>query len=108
MATGFDYMDIGLRSGLPENIARFIPRYIQIESGGDPNAATGSYRGLLQMGPDEARRYGGIGLEQGVKMYADNYNWFKQQYGRDPTPSELYMVAQQGRGGSSMHMANPD
>ena len=84
-------MDLGVRFGLPPDLARFVPRFIQIESGGDPNAVTGSYRGLLQMGPAEQAKYGGIGLESGIKMYADNYNWFKRTYGRDPSASELYM-----------------
>jgi hypothetical protein len=85
-----------------------MPRYVQIESGWNPNAVTGSYRGLLQMGSDEANQYGGYGLDAGSRMYAANYNWFKNQFGRDPNPTELYMAAQQGRGGLQQHLANPD
>jgi hypothetical protein len=60
------------------------------------------------MGPDEAKKYGGNGLDAGARMYADNNNWFKGKYGNAPTPGQLYMVAQQGRGGIDAHMANPD
>ena len=53
---------VARNAGLPENLAAYMPRYVHIESGGNPNARTGSYSGLLQMGPDEIRRYGGSGL----------------------------------------------
>jgi len=33
----------------------------QIESGGNPNATTGSYKGLYQLSDGEFRRYGGQG-----------------------------------------------
>lgn len=102
------YTQAALDAGLPQNLASYMPRYVQIESGGNPNAQTGSYSGLLQMGPDEMRRYGGNGLGSGAKMYADNYKWFTQKFGRDPSPTELYMVAQQGQGGIANHLANPD
>jgi hypothetical protein len=86
----------------------YLPRYIQIESGGNPNAQTGSYSGLLQMGPDEIAKYGGNGLEQGKQMYADRAAWFENKFGRPPTPTELYLTNQQGEGGVAAHIGNPD
>jgi hypothetical protein len=102
------YETAGINAGLPPALAAYMPRYVHIESGGNPNAQTGSYTGVLQMGPDERAKYGGNGLDQGARMYADKYNWFAQKYGRDPTPTELYMVNQQGQGGLAAHMANPE
>ena len=102
-----DPVAVARNAGLPENLAAYMPRYVHIESGGNPNARTGSYSGLLQMGPDEIRRYGGSGLAQGAKMYADRANWFQGQYGRPPSPTELYLINQQGEGGVAKHMANP-
>lgn len=86
----------------------YLPRYIQIESGGSPNAKTGSYSGLLQMGPDEIAKYGSDSLEAGKQMYADRAAWFEKNFGRPPTPTELYLTNQQGEGGVSAHLANPD
>lgn len=102
------FIQAGLSAGLPPALASYMPRYIQIESGGDPNQVTGSYSGLLQMGPDEMRRFGGNGLDAGAKMYSANYKQFKNKFGRDPSPTELYMVAQQGFGGASAQLSNPN
>jgi len=102
------YVDAGIAAGLPPALAGYMPRYVHIESGGNQNARTGSYTGVLQMGPSERAQYGGNDLAAGARMYADKYNWFKSKYGRDPSPTELYMVNQQGQGGLAAHMANPD
>src|SRR5512139_1071132 len=93
---------------LSSELMSYLPRFVQIESGGNPNASTGSYSGLLQMGPDEIRQYGGNGLEQGTALLADRAAQFQQSYGRQPTPTELYLMHQQGVGGAAAHMANPD
>ncbi len=85
-----------------------IPRFIQIESGGNPNARTGSYSGLLQMGPDEIAKYGGNGLEQGTQLLTDRAEQLSKTLGRDPTPTELYLAHQQGMGGAQAHLTNPD
>ncbi len=93
---------------LSPELQAYIPRFIQIESGGNPNARTGSYSGLLQMGPDEIAKYGGNGLEQGTRLLADRAGELARVLGRDPTPTELYLAHQQGMGGAQAHMANPD
>ena len=101
------YVAAGVRAGLPTSLANFMPRYVHVESGGNANARTGSYTGLLQMGPDEIAKYGGNDIDAGARMYADRAKWFASKYGRDPTPTELYMINQQGQGGVAAHMANP-
>ncbi len=81
-------------------------RIAQIESGGNPNAVTGSYRGLFQLrdgsfDPMENARAAGAKLAEESRAFA-------AQYGRPPAPYELYMVHQQGAGGYAAHAANPD
>jgi len=107
MATPHPYVTAGVNAGLPTALAGYMPRYVHIESGGNPNARSGSYTGLLQMGPDERAKYGGNGIDNGARMYADKYNAFVQKHGRDPSPTELYLANQQGAGGLAAHMANP-
>jgi hypothetical protein len=93
---------------LSPELQAYIPRFIQIESGGDPNARTGSYSGLLQMGPDEIAKYGGNGLEQGTQLLRDRAQQLTTTLGREPTPTELYLAHQQGMGGVQAHISNPD
>lgn len=94
-------------AGLSPELAAAIPRFIQIESGGDPNARTGSYTGLLQMGPDERARYGGDSLQSGLAMLKNGAYQLEQHLGRPPTPAELYFAHQQGMGGFVAQNANP-
>lgn len=101
------------RAGVDPGMLR---TFVLIESGGRPDVTTGSYRGLLQLSPSEFRRYGGEGdiydpdrnLMAGALKLKMESAGFKEKYGRDPTPTELYMIHQQGVGGSAAHMANPD
>lgn len=85
---------------------KVFARIAQIESGGNPNAATGSYRGLFQLrggsfDPAENARAAAAKLADESRAFATNY-------GRPPDPTELYMVHQQGAGGYAAHAANPD
>jgi Transglycosylase SLT domain len=90
-------------------------RFAHIESGGNPNARTGSYQGLFQLGPDEWRRYGSGNIYNATdnanaaarKMAAEGAQ-FQENYGRAPTPTDLYLIHQQGQAGYGAHMANPD
>ncbi len=88
---------------LSPDLERYLPAYVNIESGGNPNARTGSYSGLLQMGPDEIKRYGGSDIEHGTQMLADRAAEFEAKHGRQPSGGELYMVHQQGAGGAAAH-----
>ena len=93
----------------------YFARVAHIESSGNPNAVTGSYKGLFQIGPDEWQKYGGGGnvfdpaanaRAAAVKM-AEERDAFTAKYGRQPTSTEAYMMHQQGFGGLGAHMANP-
>jgi len=92
-----------------------VRKIIQIESSGRPNERTGSYRGLMQLSPEEFAKYGGRGniydpeqnIAAGVRKIVAEANQFRQRYGREPTPQDIYMVHQQGPSGYAAHMANP-
>ncbi len=88
----------------------------RIESGGNPNAQTGSYKGLYQLSDDEFRRFGGKGSifdpsenarVAGLKL-ASEANQVEQRLGRPLTDAEMYMVHQQGTGGAYEHITNPN
>jgi hypothetical protein len=96
--------------------ADYLARIMKIESGGDPNNRTGSYRGLFQLSPSEFAKYGGTGNiydpEQNAraaanKTAAEAQN-FQAKFGRLPTSTDLYMTHQQGEGGYANHIAAPD
>jgi hypothetical protein len=91
-----------------------LKRFVQIESGGDPNATTGSYMGLLQLSPTEFRARGGQNifdpgqnLDVGAAKLAGESSAFAQKYGHAPDASDLYLIHQQGAGGAEAHMSNP-
>lgn len=94
----------------------WMHKIMRIESGGNPNNITGSYKGLFQLSEKEFKRHGGSGSildpEQNTMAAANKLAQerltFKQKYGRDPTLGDLYMIHQQGEGGAAAHAANPD
>src|SRR5882672_3696235 len=45
-------------AGIDQNM---LNRIVKIESGGNPRATTGSYKGLLQLSDPEFKKYGGTG-----------------------------------------------
>lgn len=112
-----DYSDIiekhSKRAGIDPAWMRKIMR---IESGGNPQNVTGSYKGLFQLSQREFNRHGGSGNildpEQNTMAAANKLSQearaFKEKYGRDAKLSDLYMIHQQGEGGYAAHMANPD
>lgn len=90
--------------------------FARIESGGNPTVRTGSYKGLFQLSDKEFSKHGGQGdiydarenaRVAALKLKAESED-FKRSYGREPTPAEIYMIHQQGVGGSAAHWANPD
>jgi hypothetical protein len=90
--------------------------FSKIENGGRAGGHTGSYYGAFQLSPGEFARYGGTGditdptantMAAGRKLRAES-DQFASKYGRAPTPSELYMIHQQGVGGAAEHMKYPD
>jgi len=101
--------EVGVDQGMLETFAR-------IESGGDPGAVTGSYRGLFQLSKDEFAKHGGGGSihdpvanarAAAIKLKAE-MSTFEARYGREPTAAEIYLVHQQGEGGYDAHQRNPD
>ena len=101
------------RAGVDPALMR---RIMQVESGGDPRNTTGSYRGLFQMSWPEFKKYGGQGdiyaaepnVAAAANKIASESRAFQSRYGRAPTPTEIYMIHQQGEGGSAAHFAKPD
>jgi soluble lytic murein transglycosylase-like protein len=88
---------------------------VRIESGGNPAAAKGSYKGLGQLSDDQFQKYGGgdifnarDNLRATARKLADEAGEFQQTYGRLPTAAEMYLTHQQGAGGFAAHIANPD
>lgn len=90
--------------------------FARIESGGRPDARTGSYKGLFQLSDDEFTRHGGSGdifdpvantNAAAIKLKAESAD-FARRYGHQPSAAELYMVHQQGVGGADRHFHNPD
>jgi hypothetical protein len=94
---------------------QFLRQVIKVESGGNPNNRTGSYKGLLQLSDQEFNNNGGgniydpvDNLRAGARKLAAERDAFEAKYGRPPTPTDLYLIHQQGQGGYAQHMANPD
>lgn len=103
-------------AGLPPG---YVSRVIQLESGGNPNAAspTGTYRGLGQFGPAEMIKYGitdpgdVVQVSSALLTEAEhNRPALAASLGRAPSASELYLAHQQGLGGASalLNYKNPD
>ncbi len=93
----------------------YMRRILKIESGGNPNAVTGSYKGLFQLSEPEFKRWGGTGniydpvanTKAAATKFRSETNYFKEKYGRQPSPTELYLIHQQGEGGFDAHLNNP-
>lgn len=109
----------GTRPGDPNyNPRAYAQATFNIESGGNPNARTGSNRGLGQFGPAEEREFGITAWnrrdpqaqERALQLETQrNSNILRGQLGRDPTPAELYLTHQQGQaGGPALLRADPN
>lgn len=93
-----------------------LQRFAHIESGFDPRNQTGSYKGLFQLSDQEFAKNGGTGniydpvanANAAAAKIAQESAGFQQKYGRAPTPTEIYMLHQQGPAGLAAHLANPD
>lgn len=109
-----------LPSDKPSTRNRITPELMKaikkIESGGNPNARTGSYKGLYQLSDEEFKKRGGRGsiFDPGenervatlkLQQEADQVS---AKLGRPLTPGEIYLVHQQGVGGSYEHITKPD
>jgi hypothetical protein len=90
-------------------------RIAYIESSGDPKNITGSYKGLFQLSASEFQKYGDGDIfdprdnaRAAAFKLLDEVLGFIEQYGRKPTPTEIYLTHQQGVGGLANHLANPN
>ena len=100
------------RVGLDPELGK---RIMRIESGGNAGKQTGSYKGLFQLSNKEFRAGGGSGdifdPEQNTMAAANKLArealQFKQSHGHDPSPTDIYMIHQQGAAGYDAHLANP-
>lgn len=102
------------RYGLDPEVLR---RFAIIESSGEPGpkSNTGSYKGLFQLSVDEFSKRGGKDIYDpydnanvAAAKLKDEAAAFEAKYGRSATPSDLYMIHQQGAGGYAAHLANPN
>lgn len=93
-----------------------IRKLVMLESGGNPNAKTGSYVGLFQMG-DAAAKDVGVkdysttegNAEAGVKYYYLNKGRLEKELDRDDIqPYEIYLAHQQGVAGYKKLLAAGD
>ncbi len=104
------------RSGLAQRYPGFMTRMAQIESSGNPDARNPSgAAGLYQFMPGTAAQYGlanpydpGASAQAAASLTLDNAATLGRALGRDPTQGELYLAHQQGAGGASKLLANPD
>lgn len=95
----------------------YVQRTFQIESGGNPNAVTGSNKGLGQFSGDLERRYGineQNRTDPNVQARAlslenqDHHDALARALGHEPTPADYYLAHQQGIGGAVAHISQPN
>lgn len=100
--------------GLPDG---YLARTYQIESGGNPNAQNpnSSAGGGFQFIDSTAKAYGLIdktdlvaSADAAARLARDNAAALRGVLGRDPTAAELYLAHQQGGGGASALLSNPN
>lgn len=108
---------VAIPSGSVAGGKNYVDQLIQVESGGNPNAVSGSYKGLGQFGPSEEAKYGinnnnrtdpNVQKAAIVASTKENYDEFKKRMGREPTDGELYLMHQQGPTGATQLLSNPD
>lgn len=100
--------------GLPRG---YLGQTYQIESGGNPYAQNpnSSAGGGFQFIDSTARQYGltdksnlGASADAAARLARDNAAQLRRVLGREPTAAELYLAHQQGGGGASALLANPN
>jgi hypothetical protein len=95
---------------------RMMGAVASIESSGKPGAQTGSYKGLFQLSESEFRKYGGQGsifdAKENARVAAlklkSEQAQLSAKLGRPVTEAEVYMAHQQGVGGATQHIQNPN
>lgn len=107
--------DVAVRYGIDPAT---LTRTVQVESGGNPNAKTGSYKGLTQLSQGEFDKYNPYpgrsiydpeaNLAAGAAKMKAEGDQFARNFGRAPSSFDTYMIHQQGLAGYSHHLANPE
>lgn len=94
-----------------------LARIAMLESSGKPDAVNpkSGAAGLFQFMPDTAKAYrltdaknAEAAADAAARLLKDNRATLAQRLGREPTPAELYLAHQQGAGGASVLLSNPD
>jgi hypothetical protein len=101
--------------GFPADVAKAMAH---IESSGNPDAVTGSYKGLFQLSNEEFRKYGPndgrdimdpeANAYAGLRSMQAKSAAYEKQFGRKPSPTEIYLMHQQGEGGARAHASQPN
>lgn len=102
------------RHGVP---AEHLYALAQIESSGNPNAQNpnSSASGLFQFINSTASQYGlnnpldaAANADAAARLYLDNQGPLREILGRDPTVGEMYLAHQQGLGGATNLLRDPN
>ena len=104
------------RHGLSWRHPDYLPRIAQIESSGNPGAYNKSgAAGLFQFIPSTAQAFGlsnpydpAAASDAAARLTLANQKKLTGALGREPTDGELYLAHQQGGGGATRILANPD
>lgn len=100
--------------GVPVETMRIIA---QLESGGNPSAKnpSSSAGGLFQFIDNTASQYGlqnrfdaGASADAAARLARDNAAYLSKALGRDLTAGDYYLAHQQGAGGASKLLSNPN
>lgn len=94
-----------------------LARIAMLESAGKSDAVNpkSGAAGLFQFMPETAKAYrltdaksAEASADAAARLLKDNRATLTQRLGREPTPAELYLAHQQGAGGASVLLSNPD
>lgn len=99
-------------AGLDPSLFR---RIAAIESGGDAANTTGQYKGLFQLSDAEFKAAGGGDIfnpadnaRAAAVIVKRKVDAFQAEFGRAPTPTEIYLMHQQGEAGLRAHEQHPE
>ncbi len=93
----------------------FMKAVAKIESDFDPKNRTGSYIGLFQLSKQEFHKYGSGEITNArdnaiaaAYKFVNEATLFELDTHKNPTPSDLYLIHQQGWQGASEHVQHPE
>ncbi len=93
----------------------FMATVAKIESDFDPKQRTGSYIGLFQLSNYEFQKYGSGDITNprdnavaAVVKFSTAAVLFELETHKKPTPTDLYLIHQQGTQGAAEHVSHPE